>query len=154
MKRKQEIHGMRSSKVYKSWASMKQRCTNPNNVAYKNYGERGIMICEEWLNSFIAYYNFVSKLENYGVEGYTLDRINNDKGYYPVNVKYSTESEQRHNQRNRNGYGNSKFKGVCQNINTGKWIAYKQINGHQKYIGVFLSESEALQAVSNSNKIN
>lgn len=134
---------MRYTKVYVAWRHMKDRCTNPNFAQHKDYGGRGIKVCDEWINSFIAYYNFVSKLPNYGVKGYTLDRINNDKGYYPSNVKYSTWSEQ---QSNKRPWGTSKFKGVCWHKASNKWMARIRINGKRIHIGLFNTELEASKA--------
>ena len=78
---------------------MRARCNNPNNKSYKNYGARGITVCDEWNRDFQTYWNYVSKLDHYGEEGYTLDRIDNNKGYEPGNVRWATKSEQERNKR-------------------------------------------------------
>ena len=87
------------TKPYRRWLAMRARCNNLNNKAYKNYGGRGITVCKEWNESFQAYWEYVSKLEHYGEDGYTLDRIDNDKGYEPGNVRWATKSEQEKNKR-------------------------------------------------------
>lgn len=92
-------HGMRKTKIYKTWVNMKARCYYEKDKRYKDYGLRGIAVCEEWKNDFMAFYNHVSQLENYGVDGYTLDRIDNNGNYEPGNVKWSTIYEQIHNRR-------------------------------------------------------
>src|SRR5919109_1779439 len=56
------IHGMARSKIYKVWRTMKARCLNPRNPAYKNYGGRGITIYEPWITSFSVYFDYVSQL--------------------------------------------------------------------------------------------
>lgn len=89
----------KETKVYRRWRAMKERCNNPNNKSYKNYGARGITVCEEWNASFQAYFDYVSKLDYFGEEGYTLDRIDNNKGYEPGNVRWATKSEQERNKR-------------------------------------------------------
>lgn len=89
----------KETKVYRRWRSMKERCNNPNNKSYKNYGGRGIYVCNEWNASFQAYFDYVSKLDHFGEEGYTLDRIDNNKGYEPGNVRWATKSEQERNKR-------------------------------------------------------
>lgn len=74
---------------------MKQRCGNPNNLAYARYGGRGIIVCERWQNSFVAF------LEDMGLKPtprHTLDRIDPDKGYYKENCRWATFAEQ-HNHR-------------------------------------------------------
>ena len=92
-------HGMRHTKIYNVWFNIKRRCFNPNNPRYKDYGGRGITICAEWENDFLAFYNYVSKLEHYGEEGYTLDRIDNNGDYEPNNVRYAGAKMQARNTR-------------------------------------------------------
>lgn len=90
-------HGATHSKIYKVWKNAKQRCFNKNNHSYKNYGGRGITVCDEWKNDFQAFYDYVSKLPHFGEVGYSLDRINNDGNYEPNNVRWATAYEQTHN---------------------------------------------------------
>ena len=80
---------------------MKNRCYNINCPEYKNYGGRGITICDEWRNSFVAFYDYVSKLEHFNEPGRSLDRIDNNKGYCPGNVRWATAKEQANNKRQR-----------------------------------------------------
>lgn len=93
------VHGKKGTKIYAIWKAIKQRCFNPNNAMYHNYGGRGITICEEWKNNFQAFYDHVSKLPHFNEKGYSLDRINNDGNYEPNNVKWSTAKEQANNTR-------------------------------------------------------
>lgn len=93
-------HGMRHTPIYAEWCSIKQRCYNPNNKSYKNYGYRGILMCERWRDSFEAFYEDVSKLSNFGKEGYSLNRINNDGIYEPNNVEWANDKTQANNKRN------------------------------------------------------
>jgi hypothetical protein len=75
---------------------MKNRCLSVNNKAYKNYGGRGIKICDRWLNSFE---NFLEDIGRRPSKKYSLDRINNDGNYEPSNCKWSTKIEQIMNRR-------------------------------------------------------
>lgn len=95
-----KVHGHTSSngyrsKTYRSWDGMKQRCLNPNNPKYDLYGGRGITVCERWLNSFE---NFLEDMGERPNET-SIDRINNDGNYEPLNCKWSTIEEQNNNRR-------------------------------------------------------
>ena len=77
--------------------AMIQRCTNPNNHEYHNYGGRGITICEEWTTSKDAFINWA--LANGYRQGLSIDRINNDGNYCPENCRWATPKEQSRNMR-------------------------------------------------------
>jgi hypothetical protein len=91
------IHGAAGSRTYRSWESMKARCTKCEHIAWKRYGGRGITICKRWLHSFK---NF-SKDMGVRPAFKTLDRIENDKGYTPKNCRWAGRLTQRRNQRRR-----------------------------------------------------
>ena len=103
---KGDAHGLTSHRFYKKWSQMLRRCTNPKDAAYKDYGGRGISVCEDWLDIR----NFVDwcDLTHPNQEGYTLDRINNDKGYSPENCRWADKTTQVLNRRimknNKSGY--------------------------------------------------
>lgn len=92
-------HGMARTPLYNTWKQMIQRCSNPKNSGYANYGGRGIATCAEWRESFESFRDHVTQLPNCGKDGYSLDRINNGKNYEPGNVKWSTPTEQLRNTR-------------------------------------------------------
>ena len=94
-------HDKWGTKAYRTWDHMIQRCTNPKSTGYVYWGGRGIKVCDEWLNSFDAFYSYVSKLPHFGEEGRSLDRIDNDGNYEPNNVRWATKSEQNANKRPR-----------------------------------------------------
>lgn len=86
--------GGKESKTYRSWDHMIQRCTNPNFKQYKDYGGRGITVCERW-NKFE---NFLEDMEE-APKGLQLDRINNNKEYYKENCRWATKKQQHRNTR-------------------------------------------------------
>ena len=94
-------HGKRNTRLYNIWTSMKQRCGNPKANEYENYGGRGITVCEEWEKDFEAFYDWA--LKNGYAHNLTIDRKDNDKGYYPDNCKWATMKEQQNNRRNNRG---------------------------------------------------
>lgn len=81
---------------YKSWNNMIQRCTNPNSKQYKYYGGREITVCEKWLN----FPNFLRDMKKEWKSGLTIERKDNNKGYYLENCKWTTPKEQNRNKRN------------------------------------------------------
>ena len=137
-------HGMHSNKFYNTWYQIVRRCTNPKDNAYKDYGGRGIAICEEWLDvaTFIAWCEYTY------IEGMTIDRIDNDKGYSPENCRWVGKATQKINQRmqknNKSGYV-----GVTWHIRNKKWGAYISVNKISKQIGSFLTIEEAVLARDN-----
>lgn len=74
---------------------MRRRCLNPSDRAYINYGARGISVCDEWIEDFEMFY------KDMGVrpKGKSLDRIDNDQGYFPGNCRWATHTEQARNRR-------------------------------------------------------
>lgn len=86
-----------SSPTYKSWHMMKQRCNNPNYSQYKDYGGRGVRVCDRWLR-------FENFLADMGVrpDGMTLDRKDMNGDYEPSNCCWSTKKQQQRNRRTNN----------------------------------------------------
>ena len=89
-------HGFSGKPLYCLWVAMKQRCLNPKAQNFKNYGGRGISICDRWL----SFENFVKDMLPTFQKGLTLDRINNDGNYEPNNCRWATHLEQGKNKQN------------------------------------------------------
>jgi len=81
---------------YYIWVSMKQRCNNPTDRKYKNYGGRGIKVCPEWQSNFAR---FLKDVGYRPTDQHSLERIDNDGNYEPGNVKWATKYEQVRNSR-------------------------------------------------------
>ena len=98
-------HGGSKSRIYHVWTSMKQRCYNPKNKEYNNYGGRGITVCDEWLD-FKNFYEWALAngfKENASKGQSTIDRINVNEGYAPNNCRWVDMVIQSNNRRdNRN----------------------------------------------------
>ncbi len=82
--------------LYSTWDSMKQRCYNSNNKAYKDYGGRGIRVCDRWR---ISFNHFVEDMGDKPGKNYSLERLNNQGNYEPGNCKWATKKEQQSNTR-------------------------------------------------------
>jgi hypothetical protein len=92
-------HGMSDSRLYLVWQSMLSRCRNPRNRQYRDYGGRGIIVCDRW-QSFL---NFLADMGP-GKSGWTLERLNNDLGYCPANCVWATRAQQSRNSRRTKVY--------------------------------------------------
>lgn len=86
---------MIQSKIYRSWSNMKTRCYNPKATKYYLWGGRGIKVCDRWLK----FDGFFKDMGPSYIEGYQIDRINNDGNYEPSNCKWSSPTEQSRNRR-------------------------------------------------------
>ena len=140
-KMKTATHLLSKHRFYNKWNGMMQRCYNEKADSYIHYGGRGIKVCDEWhdVKSFIKW------IEETYVEGHTLDRIDNDKGYSPDNCRWVNKTIQSINRRklksNKSGYV-----GVYWNKITNKWSSSIKVNKKQIRLGHFKDKMDAVKA--------
>jgi hypothetical protein len=92
----QKAHGVGGTPEYKAWHSMVARCTDPDHHQYRNYGARGIRVCEQWLSDPAA---FVADMGKRPSARHSIDRRNNDGHYEPGNCRWATAKQQGRNTR-------------------------------------------------------
>ena len=90
-------HGKRNTRLYDIWCGIKVRCYNKNDKNYKNYGGRGITICQEWFNNFINFYNW--SMANGYTDDLSIDRIDVNGNYEPSNCRWVDRKTQNRNTR-------------------------------------------------------
>lgn len=94
-------HGMSNSRLYRIWRHIINRCNNPSDSSYSNYGQRGITVCDEWL-SFDSFMNWA--LNNGYEDGLSIDRIDTDESYTPDNCRWADDKTQANNRRSTKVY--------------------------------------------------
>lgn len=87
---------MSKTPEYRTWSGLVQRCTNPKNASWDDYGGRGIKVCDEWRHNFLAFWNYIGPRPS---SHHSLDRINNDGNYEPGNVRWAPREVQASNKR-------------------------------------------------------
>lgn len=130
-------------RIYNIYNAMKQRCYYKNGARYKDYGGRGIKICDEWLCSFK---NFKEWALSHGYrDNLTIERIDNNGDYCPENCKFASYQIQSSNQRVRKD-NSSGYRGINHNQKQNRWVARVQVNKKRKCIGYFKTPEEAHKA--------
>lgn len=94
IKKRSTIHGLSKHPLFNTWCDMKNRCYYKKHNRYKHYGEKGIIVCDEW-HTFINFYNWA--IENNWQKNLSIDRIDNFKNYEPNNCRFATIKEQNRN---------------------------------------------------------
>jgi hypothetical protein len=145
-----QLSAGKRSKEYKCWNSIKSRCLNCKHKQFKNYGGRGITICDEWLNSFETFLKDMGLATTKAIglapsKAHSLDRIDNARGYSKENCRWATNQQQAINQRVRCD-NTSGVKGVYWDEKSNKWIARISINRKRKNLGSFLTKEDAIAA--------
>ena len=135
----------KSTPEYTCWYDMMRRCHSEGSKSFHNYGGRGIFVCERWRDSFLDFLKDVGKRPS---NKYSLDRIDNNKGYFPDNCRWTTQDIQTANRR-RSRDTSSRYRGVSIIRKTGKWkvaVRAKGYNHNYLHVGNFNCEREAAKA--------
>lgn len=135
-----KTHGLSKTPLYRMWRSMIYRCENPKHNAYKNYGGRGITVCEEW-HDFETFKKWVEETKPY--ENATVDRIDNNKGYSPQNCRWVDMSIQANN---RNNNLSISYNGETHNLMEWSKILdfdYKRVHNRMNKLGWSFEKSIA-----------
>ena len=121
-------HGMTNTPEYRAWQEMIQRCYNPNGNRYHRYGGRGITVCARWLESFE---NFYKDMGDRPSIRHSLDRKDNDLGYYKENCRWATPGQQAYNKTHKK---NSTGRVVGVALGNKEWMAYAKKDGKRVYL--------------------
>ena len=142
-------HGLSGHPLYKLWGHIKERCYNKNNTNYKNYGGRGIIVCDEWKDNFKLFYDWaINNNYNYNL---TIDRIDGNGNYEPDNCRFVTTSIQNRNKKKTSKKTHSIYIGVTFELQRNKWKASIRYNNSTKNLGRYINEVDA--AIARDNHI-
>lgn len=136
-------HHLNHTRIHRCWVAMKQRCYNKKEKAYKDYGARGIKVCEQWKNDFLSFYNWAM------AHGYndtlTIDRIDVNGDYCPENCRWADQHTQSANTRKLKT-NTTGWRGVSFHKCTGRYRAYICIHRKIHNLGEFDTIEQAAKA--------
>lgn len=137
-----KTHGLKSHRLYNTWLGMVHRCNNPKCKYYKDYGGRGITVCDRWL----SIENFIEDMYPTFIEGLTLDRKDNNLGYHKDNCRWVTKNIQARNTRTLRISNTSDYRGVTLDKSSGKYKSSIKVNSKSINIGYYGTALDAAKA--------
>ena len=135
-------HGKTKTKEHIAWLNMKGRCYNPGRKDYAEYGAKGIKVCDEWRNSFEAFYEYMGDAPS---ETHSIDRLDPEDHYEPGNVEWGTEQTQAIRRRIQKN-NTSGVRGVQWYEPSKKWRAVIGVNKKTIHLGYFENKKDAVAA--------
>ena len=135
-------HGLRSHRLYSVWHDMVRRCTNPKCKDYKDYGARGVSVCDEWLNIE----TFINDMFPIFQEGLSLNRINVNGNYEKSNCRWATKTTQSQNTRLLQSNNKSGYRGVSWHKTNRRWVTTMKVNSKSVHLGSFSNPIDGAKA--------
>ena len=126
-------HGLTTHRLYNTWNNIINRCNNQKSKDYKNYGGRGIKVCDRWLNVE----NFINDMFPSYKNGLSIDRENNDLGYSKDNCRWATKEVQHRNTRKIRKSNTSGYRGVSFYKSNNKWAVRINVNKKDIHLGYY-----------------
>ncbi len=144
--RVQTTHGMTGTTSYNTWKNMMARCENPTSTHYDRYGGRGITVCKEWR----TFENYNKWFQKTNTSGLTMERMNNDLGYEPSNVRWKNMAHQAQNTTLLRTNNTTGYRGVKTQRRTSKkkgdevnYIASISVKMKEIHLGIFNNPRDA-----------
>ena len=143
-------HGLTKHPLYDMWSHMRDRCNNPKYKKYKDYGGRGILVCDRWLDV----YNFIEDMYPSWEKGLSIDRIDVNGNYELDNCRWTTKEVQARNTRDIRTTNKSGFRGVSWHKRDKGWQSNISTNNKLIYLGTYSTSLEAAKAYERYVRLN
>ena len=145
-----KTHGLKKHPLYNTWIHMRGRCYNIKDKDYRNYGGRGIQICNRWLDIN----NFIEDMYPSYKKGLSLDRVDVNGNYEIDNCRWTTQYVQTQNSRDIKSNNTSGYRGVVYYKDVNKWMAYIGVDKKRIYLGYHQTALAAAKAYETYVRLN